>query len=133
MPQQENLTLKEAIKLNYNIVSKFLKRELDEVKNLYEKEFQRLYIFGTRPYINDDNTDMKVNIRYLQRVPSEQIVYRPLDPNRVNQLVGQKRTMPSFHAALQHLVVLPLKAPPLDGTLDEPFSMPMYFSRAPTQ
>ena len=47
--QQEELTLKEAIKLNYNTISKFLK-ELDEVKHLNKKEFQRLHIFGTHPY-----------------------------------------------------------------------------------
>ena len=80
-PLQEELILKEAIKLNYKIVSKFSKRELDEVKHLYKKEFERLHIFGTRPYINDDNMDMKVNIRYLHRVPPGQVVYRLEDPN----------------------------------------------------
>ena len=67
--------LKEAIKLNYTTISKFSKRELDEVKHLYKKEFQRLHIFGSRPYTNDDSTDMKVNIKYLHHAPLEKVVY----------------------------------------------------------
>lgn len=130
-PKEEGLTLAKAVQLSHATVAKYSPKDLQQVKELYEKEFGGLHIFGRRPYkVDNDGPDMIVDISHLHRAPDGVVVYRPLDQHRVTQLINQKRTMPSFQALLQHVYVMPLRGPPR-RTRDSDVPVAEYFLEPP--
>ena len=78
------MTLAKGVMLSHTIVSKYIAKELQEVKKLYENKFHGLHIFGRHSYKEDDNKiDMQVDITFLYRAPSGVVVYRLLVPTRM--------------------------------------------------